>query len=68
MQVKCPTCEKKFNYYTSESRPFCTERCKMIDAGHWFDESYAINGPDNSVYIEDPDLLQTGMDEGDESN
>ena len=40
--VKCPTCEKEFNYYSSEDRPFCTDRCRMIDMGHWFNESYAL--------------------------
>jgi uncharacterized protein len=40
--IKCPTCEKEFNYYSSESRPFCTDRCKMIDLGHWFEESYSV--------------------------
>ena len=42
IKVKCPTCEKEFFYYDSEFRPFCTERCKMIDLGHWFNEEYAV--------------------------
>ena len=42
IDVKCPNCEKKFNYYSSEFRPFCSERCKMIDLGHWFEENYAV--------------------------
>ncbi|MFT6068232.1 MAG: endogenous inhibitor of DNA gyrase (YacG/DUF329 family) [Bacteriovoracaceae bacterium] len=42
LEVKCPHCEKKFNYYEGKFRPFCTERCQMIDLGHWFDESYAV--------------------------
>ncbi len=43
MKVSCPKCKKKFEYYDSKSRPFCTERCKMIDLGHWLDESYTIS-------------------------
>ncbi|HXH75760.1 MAG TPA: DNA gyrase inhibitor YacG [Bacteriovoracaceae bacterium] len=42
IQVTCPTCKKKFNYYTSEFRPFCTERCRLIDLGQWLDESYTV--------------------------
>lgn len=42
LEVKCPKCKKKFNYYSSEFRPFCTERCKMIDLGHWFEGNYAV--------------------------
>jgi len=55
IEVKCPSCKKNFKYYTSEFRPFCTERCKMIDLGHWFDESFTVAGRDNTVHIEDPD-------------
>lgn len=42
LEVKCPTCEKKFNYYDSEFRPFCCEKCRLIDLGQWFSESYAV--------------------------
>ena len=58
LKVKCPQCELEFKYYSSEFRPFCTEKCKMIDMGHWFEESYSIQGKDYSVYIEDPDQLE----------
>jgi endogenous inhibitor of DNA gyrase (YacG/DUF329 family) len=42
LKVKCPHCDTIFPYYESEFRPFCTERCKMIDLGHWFEESYRV--------------------------
>ena len=42
ISVKCPSCEKKFYYFDSEFRPFCSERCKNIDLGHWFSESYTV--------------------------
>ncbi len=41
-QVKCPTCNKNFNYYDSKFRPFCNERCRMVDLGHWLDENYKV--------------------------
>ena len=40
--VVCPQCKKKFNYYDSDFRPFCSERCKQIDLGQWLEESYNI--------------------------
>lgn len=40
--VVCPNCKKKFSYYTSEYRPFCSERCKLIDLGQWLSESYTV--------------------------
>jgi endogenous inhibitor of DNA gyrase (YacG/DUF329 family) len=27
-------------------RPFCSERCRMIDLGRWGSESYAIPAPE----------------------
>ena len=42
LKVKCPQCKLIFSYYDSLSRPFCSERCKMIDLGHWFEESYRV--------------------------
>lgn len=41
-EVNCPTCKKKFNYFESEFRPFCSERCRMIDLGQWLSESYSV--------------------------
>lgn len=42
LEVVCPTCKKKFNYYSSEFRPFCSERCRLIDLGQWLTESYTV--------------------------
>ena len=46
-KVKCPTC-KKLVEWTEENqwRPFCSERCRLIDLGAWADESHRI--PDNT--------------------
>ena len=70
IKVKCPQCSESFDYYSSEFRPFCSDKCKMIDLGHWFDESYNIKGQDYSVYIEDPEklieMLEKGSEAGDE--
>lgn len=42
LEVTCPTCKKKFNYYESDFRPFCGERCRLIDLGQWLSESYTV--------------------------
>lgn len=45
--VACPNCKKLIEYSLSNKfRPFCSERCKMIDLGDWANENYKI--PDNS--------------------
>ncbi len=41
--VSCPTCEKAVEWNTGNKyRPFCCERCKLIDLGAWADEKYSV--------------------------
>lgn len=43
--VSCPHCGKAVKWQSSEKfRPFCSERCKLIDLGAWADESHRIPG------------------------
>ncbi len=36
MKTPCPTCNKQLTWSTSNKfRPFCSERCKLIDLGAW---------------------------------
>jgi endogenous inhibitor of DNA gyrase (YacG/DUF329 family) len=42
-QVRCPQCGSESPWSASNpSRPFCSERCKMIDLGAWASESYRV--------------------------
>jgi len=41
--VACPTCGKEHVWDTSNRfRPFCSERCKLIDLGKWANEEYRV--------------------------
>jgi endogenous inhibitor of DNA gyrase (YacG/DUF329 family) len=43
--VPCPHCGKAVEWSpASRWRPFCSERCKMIDLGAWASEAYRIPG------------------------
>jgi endogenous inhibitor of DNA gyrase (YacG/DUF329 family) len=44
-KIICPTCQKK-ETWTPENvfRPFCSERCKLIDLGAWASEEHRIAG------------------------
>lgn len=42
MIVSCPECKKQFQYYTSDSRPFCSESCKNHDFLQWTEEGHRI--------------------------
>lgn len=56
LEVVCPTCKKKFNYYSSEFRPFCSERCRLIDLGQWVTESYSV--PAEKISLEEAQTLE----------
>jgi len=42
--VACPQCGREvvWDKEISPFRPFCSERCKLIDLGQWAAESYSI--------------------------
>ena len=43
--VSCPTCGKKVAWLPiNRFRPFCSERCKLIDLGAWAAEEHSIPG------------------------
>ncbi|PCI51125.1 MAG: DNA gyrase inhibitor YacG [Moraxellaceae bacterium] len=43
IEVECPECKKKVVWDSANpSRPFCSERCKLLDLGAWADGSRAI--------------------------
>jgi endogenous inhibitor of DNA gyrase (YacG/DUF329 family) len=42
--VKCPTCKREIDWSSSPFRPFCSERCRLIDLGAWLSEQHAIPG------------------------
>lgn len=41
--VTCPTCGKEMEWdINNRFRPFCSERCKLIDLGKWANEEYRV--------------------------
>ena len=41
--VNCPQCGKEIVWDTGNRfRPFCSERCKLIDLGKWANEEYRV--------------------------
>ena len=44
--VACPRCGAQAPFAPANHwRPFCSERCKMVDLGAWASESYRVAGP-----------------------
>ena len=44
MQIKCPICGKITTWEENPCRPFCSERCRLMDLGAWASEKYRIAG------------------------
>lgn len=42
LTMKCPICEAPATWKDNPHRPFCSERCRMIDLGNWMDEEYNV--------------------------
>jgi uncharacterized protein len=40
--LACPRCQQSTTWLNNPSRPFCSERCKLIDLGAWANEDYTI--------------------------
>lgn len=41
--VSCPTCARPAEFSPANKfRPFCSERCRLIDLGQWATESYRV--------------------------
>lgn len=45
LTVSCPTCKKSVDWTAEQTfKPFCSERCKLIDLGEWAMEEKRIAG------------------------
>ena len=42
--LRCPQCRKPTVWDDNPHRPFCSERCRLLDLGAWADEDYRIAG------------------------
>ncbi|MBV2092865.1 MAG: DNA gyrase inhibitor YacG [Candidatus Thiodiazotropha sp. (ex Ctena orbiculata)] len=53
--VPCPNCGKSVLWQESSKwKPFCSERCRLIDLGDWLDENHRISVPLNGQFEEEP--------------
>jgi len=42
---RCPICRSLAQGDANPYRPFCSERCQLVDLGGWTTERYRIPGP-----------------------
>lgn len=53
---RCPQCRRETNWEDNQWKPFCSERCQMIDLGRWATEEYRV------PLAETPDGVTTDFD------
>jgi len=58
--VECPHCGKPVPWTPdSRWRPFCSERCRLIDLGDWLEERHRLPADDSETPGEDaPDSTE----------
>lgn len=45
LKLNCPTCKKVVLWNDNfPHRPFCCDRCRLIDLGEWANENHKIAG------------------------
>ena len=65
-RVPCPTCGAQVIWSAEMSpwRPFCSERCRLLDLGAWFSEERAIpsDDRDEAVTVDEGERRTGGAD------
>jgi uncharacterized protein len=69
--MTCSTCGRRFYLQHSPVPPFCSERCQLIDLGHWLDESIGVpfegdSGDSPVEYRDDDDDRDDDRDDSDD--
>ena len=57
MSLRCAICKELITWEENSFRPFCSERCKLIDLGNWAMGSYRI--PDKENQLETGDSAES---------
>lgn len=58
---QCPQCAREVTWPETETYPFCSERCRLIDLGAWASGDYRIPG---EPVPEEDDGAQWAQSEG----
>ena len=58
----CSFCRKSIEWEDNPYRPFCSERCQLVDLGAWFGTDYRI--PDDSTQSTSASLEESPTGDG----
>ena len=64
IKIQCRICGKE-TLFSPENpfRPFCSERCQMIDLGLWAQESYTVAGKPVEIEVNAENVAASEKDE-----
>jgi hypothetical protein len=51
--MKCPTCHRPIKWEENPHRPFCSERCKLLDFGAWANEEFKVPAEETAPSFEE---------------
>lgn len=60
--MRCPICKRETTWEGNLFRPFCSERCKLLDLDNWLAGRYRISTPPGEPETRRPD----GEDDSDQ--
>jgi endogenous inhibitor of DNA gyrase (YacG/DUF329 family) len=55
-------CGREVEYEGNEFRPFCSERCKLLDFGAWADEDYNLPAESSELTEEDIEKIERSLE------
>jgi uncharacterized protein len=61
-KVKCPTCKKVGDWFSTAFGPFCSHRCKLVDLGKWINEENKISEPLRPDHFQEFENIPPGED------
>ena len=54
--MRCPICKRETVFEGNPFRPFCSERCKLIDLNNWLAGRYRVSTPEATPEeVKEPD-------------
>lgn len=58
--MKCPICRQDVTWEGNPNRPFCSERCRLIDLGNWANGQYSL--PAEETNTEETDTEEQNVE------
>ncbi|MDH3444781.1 MAG: DNA gyrase inhibitor YacG [Deltaproteobacteria bacterium] len=55
--VKCSNCRAETPWENNPHRPFCSDRCQLIDLGAWAAEKYRVPAEEAEYDLDDEDAF-----------